>query len=148
LTWTIEETKEAKATTSYAQPSISIISSSAHSCGPANRLNAQAAQSFLSTQPITATPLNVVNLQKQLKFDDSPSVLFAAASASVNPIYDSNWKYVENKNIENTCGSDLKLILRSKIEAEDQCDRQEPHDNECKSTGKCVGLNFEIFTFK
>ena len=80
-------------------PSISLVSSSI-SCVP-TLINC------VSTTPVpqncilnggssimNATPLNVVNLQKQLKYDDSPSALFAAsASASFNPIYDSNIKY-------------------------------------------------------
>jgi uncharacterized FlaG/YvyC family protein len=45
---------------------------------------------IINSNIISATPLNVVNLQKQLKYEESPSSLFnAAANASINPIYDS-----------------------------------------------------------
>ena len=81
-------------------PSISLVSSSI-SCVPTliNCVSTPAPQNcLLGSSGINATPLNVVNLQKQLKYDDSPSVLFAAAaSASINPIYDSNIKYLTFK---------------------------------------------------
>lgn len=45
---------------------------------------------IINSNIVSATPLNVVNLQKQLKYEESPSSLFnAAANASINPIYDS-----------------------------------------------------------
>ena len=80
-------------------PSISLVSSSI-SCVPTliNCVSTPAPQNCIlsggGSSIMNATPLNVVNLQKQLKYDDSPSALFAAAaSASINPIYDSNIKY-------------------------------------------------------
>jgi len=92
--------KESSNSVSSHVPSISIVSSSI-SCNPIlpQSLNTPAPP-LMSSGPISATPLNVVNLQKQLKYDDSPSVLFAAAAnSSVNPIYDtSNIKSKADKN--------------------------------------------------
>ncbi len=108
--------EEAKFAPNHTQPSICMISSSVP-CASINYINTPTQPNYSSNSQslTTATPLNVVNLQKQLKFDDSPSVLFAAASTSINPIYDSsNLKSVYAFDLRRehpSCPQQLLLLL-------------------------------------